>query len=288
MAVLVWEAQDLRLDGRAVARADALDDAVRHRRAVHVVAQDLVRRFVRVGQPAWHLLARPLVAHEREVARLLVARLDLHLLVVERAGVDAGRRARLEAHEPDARRLERVRELHGRALPVRTAAVGVLSDDDAALEIRARRHDDGRREVDLPRLDEDAAHGLLVLGQQQVRDEDLLDVEVLRLLTGLLHRELVELLVRLCAQCVDSRPLACVEHAELDAGLVRIDAHLAAERIELAHEMAFARAADRRVAGHQGNIIHRERRQKRPAADARSSQRRLHAGMASANDDDIV
>ena len=287
MAVLVGEAQDLCLDGRAVARADALDDAVGHRRAVHVVAQDLVRRLIRIGQPARHLLARLFIAHEREVARLLIARLDLHLIVVERARIDAGRRARLEAHEADARRLERIRELHRRALPVRAAAVSVLADDDAALEIRARRHDDGRREVDLPRLDEDAAHSLLVLGEQQVRDEDLLDIEVLCLLARLLHRELVELLVRLRAQRMDGRALARVEHAELYAGLVRIDAHLAAERIELAHEMAFARAADRRVAGHQGNIIHRERRQKRSAADARSGQR-LHAGMASADDDDIV
>ena len=164
----------------------------------------------------------------------------------------------------------------------------MLADDDAALEVRARRHDDGRREVDLPRLDEDAAHGLLVLGEQQVRDENLLDIEVLRLLTRLFHRELVELLVRLRAQRMDSGALARIEHAELNACLVRIDAHLAAERIELAHEMAFAWAADRRVAGHQSDIVHRERRQERLAADARGGQSRLHAGMASADDDDIV
>ena len=178
VAVLVGEAQDLRLNGWAVARADALDDAVGHRRAVHVVAQDLVGRLIRVRQPARHLLARLFIAHEREVARLLIAWLDQHLLVIERARIDTGGRARLEAHEADARRLERIRELHRRALSVRAAAVGMLADDDAALEVRARRHDDGRREVDLPRLDEDAAHGLLVLGEQQVRDEDLLDIEV--------------------------------------------------------------------------------------------------------------
>ena len=53
---------------------------------------------------------------------------------------------------------------------------------------------------------------------------------------------------------MDSGALARVEHAELYAGLVRIDAHLAAERIELAHEMALARAANGGVAGH---VAHR-------------------------------
>ena len=58
--------------------------------------------------------------------------------------------------------------------------------------------------------------------------------------------------------------------------------------VVVTHEMAFARAADRRVAGHQSDIVHRERRQERLAADARGGQSRLHAGMASADDDDIV
>ena len=154
--------------------------------------------------------------------------LDLHILVIERARIDTGGRARLEAHEADARRLERIRELHRRALSVRAAAVGMLADDDAALEVRARRHDDGRREVDLPRLDEDAAHGLLVLGEQQVRDEDLLDIKVLRLLARLLHRELVELLVRLCSERLHRRALARIEHTELYGCGVGNKTHLAA------------------------------------------------------------
>ena len=228
VALLVGETQDLRLDGGAVARADALDDAVRHRRAIHVVAQDLVRALVRVGEVAGHLLARAHIAHEGETLRLLVARLQLHLLIVERARIDARRRSGLEAHEADARLGERGGKAHRGALAVRPAAVRVLADDDAPAQIRARRHDDGAREVDLARLRDDAAHALLVLREQEVGDEDLLDVEVLRVLARLLHRELVELLVRLRAQRVDSRALARVEHAELDAGPVRVHAHLAA------------------------------------------------------------
>ena len=56
------------------------------------------------------------------------------------------------------------------------------------------------------------------------------------------------------AQGVHGRALAAVEHAVLDAAGVRRAAHLAAEGVELAHEMALARAANGGVAGH---VAHR-------------------------------
>ena len=311
VAVLVREAQDLRLDGRAVARADALDDAVRHRRAVHVVPQDLVRPLVRIGQITRHLLARRDVGQEREVPRLLVAGLQLHLVVVERPRIDARGRARLEAHEAHAGRRERLGKVHRRPLAVRPAAVGVLADDDAAFEIRACRHDDSRRAVDLARLDEDARdaflrsksvgscscnialrgaarYGSREVFEEQVGDEELLDVEVRRVLAGLLHRELVELLVGLRAQRVDGGALAGIQHTELDARPVCIDAHLPAERVDLAHEMAFRRPADGRIARHQRDVVHRERRQERPAAHPRRRERRLDPRMPRADHDHII
>ena len=60
--------------------------------------------------------------------------------------------------------------------------------------------------------------------------------------------------VGLCTQRVHCRTLAAVEHAVLDAGFIRGLCHLAAEGVELAHEMALACAANGGVAGH---VAHR-------------------------------
>ena len=65
-----------------------------------------------------------------------------------------------------------------------------------------------------------------------------------------LHRAPIELPVGLGAGALDSRTLAAVEDAKLDAGLVGGARHHAIERVDLAHQMSLAKAADRRVARH--------------------------------------
>ena len=87
---------------------------------------------------------------------------------------------------------------------------------------------------------------------------------------------------------MDSRAFARVEHAELNAGLIGIDAHFTAQRIEFPHQMAFGRSTHRRIAGHQGDIVHRERREQRITANAGGSQCRFHTGMASTYHDHII
>ena len=57
----------------------------------------------------------------------------------------------------------------------------------------------------------------------------------------MLHISGVGTPVNLCAQAVNGRALSNIEHPALQGVRIRRAAHLAAERIELAHEMAFAR-----------------------------------------------
>ena len=78
VAVLVGEAHHLVLDGRAVARPDAFDDAGVHRRAVQAGADDFVGALVGVGDVARHL-ARVLVgaAQIRKHRHRIVAGLRL-------------------------------------------------------------------------------------------------------------------------------------------------------------------------------------------------------------------
>src|SRR5690606_26263139 len=80
-------------------------------------------------------------------------------------------------------------------------------------------------------------------------------------------------------------PLARVECAELDAGLVGGERHRAAKRVDLAHEVALADPADRRVAGHLAERLDAAREQQRGRAGARGGERGLRAGMAAADDD---
>jgi hypothetical protein len=101
MRVLVGEAVHLVLDGRAVARADALDHAGVHRRAVEPPRMiSWVRALVWVmKQATWRGMfgALPRIGEHRHG---VVAGLLLHHAVVEAAAVDARRRAGLEPLHP--------------------------------------------------------------------------------------------------------------------------------------------------------------------------------------------
>ena len=81
---------------------------------------------------------------------------------------------------------------------------------------------------------------------------------------------------------------ASVEEAELDSGRIDREAHLAAERVDLADEMALADAADRGIAGHLADMIEVEREHQRARAHPSGSERGFDTGMAGANHDDVV
>ena len=70
-------------------------------------------------------------------------------------------------------------------------------------------------------------------------------------------------------------------------GLVGGDRHRAAERVDLLDEVPLADAADRRVAGHLAERLDAVRQQQRLAAHPRGGERRLGAGVAAADDDDV-
>ena len=97
----------------------------------------------------------------------------------------------------------------------------------------------------------------------------------------------VELAVGLGARAPHRRPLAAVEQAELDAGGVGDPAHQAVERVDLAHQVALAEPADRRVARHLADGRDAVGEQQRARAHARRRRRGLAAGMAAADHDDV-
>ena len=99
---------------------------------------------------------------------------------------------------------------------------------------------------------------------------------------------LVELPVGLGAGRAHRRALAGIERAELDAGAVSRPGHGAAQRVDLAHQVSLADAADGRIATHLAQGLDALSQQQRARSHACGGEGRLGAGMTAADDDDVV
>ena len=97
----------------------------------------------------------------------------------------------------------------------------------------------------------------------------------------------VELAIGLRARALDGGTLGAVQQAELDAGGIRHPAHQAIQRIDLAHQVTLAEPADGRVARHLADGREAMRDKRRARAHARRRSRRLAAGMAAADHDNV-
>ena len=126
--------------------------------------------------------------------------------------------------------------------------------------------------------------------EQQILGRALDDVESRRISARIAAIALaVQLAVGLGARAAHRRPLAAVQHAELDAGPVDRAAHDAVERVDLAHQMPLGET--RRSPG-----CTTFRRSSRAACvssavrapEPRRRRRRLAPGMPAADHDDVV
>eukprot|EP00964_Phaeocystis_antarctica_P032006 scaffold18107_cov57-Phaeocystis_antarctica.AAC.3 len=247
------EALDLGEERGAVARPRALAAAALVRgELVRVLEHDVVRPLpLRLGDGA-------ALVEVRERQRWHLARLRLELAPRDRPAVEAGRRPSLQPTERQLQPRERLGERRGgRLLLARLEAAvaveaaggarGAADVDDAAQESARRDHDALGAHL-LPCLGAHARHAAAAVLKQQVVDRRLDDGEVGHLEQRAQHRGAVQVAVRLRARPLHRRPLASVQHAEMDAGLVDHAAHQTVEGVDLAHEVALADAADRRVA----------------------------------------
>lgn len=102
------------------------------------------------------------------------------------------------------------------------------------------------------------------------------------------HLVFVSMLVRLGAVALHGGALRGVEHAELDAGGVDDLRHLAAQRIDLAHHVALADAADGGVARHEGDVVEVQREEQGGTPHPRRGQCRFTAGVPGSNHYDVI
>ena len=96
---------------------------------------------------------------------------------------------------------------------------------------------------------------------------------------------LVQQTVGLSARRTNGRALRRIQDAELNTALVRRGRHCAAERVDFLDQMAFANAANRRIAAHLAEGFDVVRQQERRVTHARRSQSGFGAGMTAAYDD---
>jgi len=102
------------------------------------------------------------------------------------------------------------------------------------------------------------------------------------------HRFLVFAPVGLGAERMDRRAFAAVEHTELYTCPVGASRHFASERVEFAHEVAFACAAYRRVARHIADGVEVYCKADRTHAQARGGKRGFDSRMPGADNGNII
>ena len=289
---MVREAHDLVLERGAVACADALDQAVVHRRFVEVGAHEVGGGRGGPGNAAVEVVFGHLRRDvpDAEMREMLVEagfrRLDVHAAEVDRAAEHARRRARFEAA-----RLQSEAAADGFRQQVRGGIAGAAPGEmreavmQETVQKGPRRHDDRLAPVGVAEARDHARDGVAV--RDEIDRLLLTDRKVRGLLEHVLHGALVAGLVALCARRPHGGPLRAVQHAELDGGGVGDLSHEAAEGVDLAHEMPLRDAADARIAAHLRDVvqIHGEHQGRR--AEPRGCRGGFTGGMTSADHDDV-
>ena len=285
MPVLVGKLHDLILNAGAIPGSHAVDLARIQRRPVQIAADDLVGLRGGPGEVALVSVVQFTIRHEGEGNHRLVAGLGRHFVKVDGAHVHTGRGAGLEP----AQLKPQIGQAAGKAgsvhQPLGAALLLVFANDDAALEIHAAGHHHRLAGNALPGHGGHRPHAaILHLNGGRLA---LADNQPLLAHQRLAHPVLIGLLVRLRPQAVYRRPLAQIQHPALQKGVVNGATHLAAQCVQLPHQMPLGRAADHRVAGHEGNAVHVQCQQHRVHPHARGRQRRLTPRMAAADHHNI-
>ena len=263
------KAHHLVLERRAIARAHALDHARIHRRALQVRADDLRSVLRGVREVAGTLLQMQLSEERRrgvpfaegELATGAVGRLHRHGGEVNRLSQHAHGRAGLEATQLQAEFVAQARRQPRGGRVTRTPARDLLEPE------MQRRRQEGtgcqHHRLRAPFLAEGRAHAadLPMLVQQQRNYLALKNIEIWCPLQHELHPTLVHRLVALRARREGRRAHRLVEHPELDGRGVRVAAHLAAQRVDFAHQLTFRHPADAGIAGHLGDVVVVQRQQ---------------------------
>src|SRR5688572_7925705 len=158
---------------------------------------------------------------------------------------------------------------------------------DPTTQKRSGRNDDGSRTKEPSFQSLDAENPSIIRVEDETGDSALNCLQVAVLLEKGSNRAPVQPTVTLCSRRPDCRPLASIEHPELNHGEVGSTPHDSTECIDFADDGSLRDASDRRIARHLSNRLERARDQPDTSSETSSSNGCFGAGVASADDYDI-
>ncbi len=287
MAGAVGEARHLVLDGGAVARAATGNRAAVNCGAVQVGADQGVRRLGGGGHPAGDLGGRDALGQGAEGLGRVVAAVLGQAVPGDAGAVQPGGGAGLQAAEREVQAGQGVRQADrwGLADPSGRGLGG--ADMDHAAQEGAGGQD--RRGAGVAGAVGRADRGQAAIrGEFQVFDRGFGDGEVRGLGQQVLDGGAIQGAVGLGARAADRGALAAVQELEMDPRPVGGAGHQAVQRVDLPHQVALADAADGGVAGHLPDRGAAMGEQEGARAHAGGSGGGLRAGVAAADDDDVV
>ena len=244
--------------------------------------------LIGIGQPAGHLLLlhRLRIGGKRKWHNPLIAELLFHLRKIDAALIDTRRCARLETEHLDSQLFQGICQMVCRLQTIRSGRIAHIAIDTSRFQVRSRcQH---HRLAVIRRAGVRFQSFDLTFFHDQLCHLSLTDRQVIGIFHGTAHLAGVFLLVRLRAERMHRRSLGLVEHLGLYKGFIYIFSHLAAERIQLAHQVALRASADIRVARHQGDAVHADGKHDRLESQSRACQRRLTAGVSRPDDRYII
>ena len=211
--------------------------------------------------PARHLArVHGRVAHDGKHGHgIEVARLFLHHGKVDRAAIDARRRARFQTALRQFQLFQAGRQGDGGRVAGAASRIVVQAHVDLAVEESAGRQHHGARQE----LQTDLRHGAddPVAFDDQIIDGLLEQPQIRLVFQARADGGLVQNTVGLGARGANCRAFRGIQDAKLDAGLVGGNRHRAAHGIDFLDQMALADAADGGVARHLAQCLNIMREQ---------------------------
>src|SRR4029079_5108038 len=206
---------------------------------------------------------------------------------IDRASVDARRRARLEAFDGQPGVLELFSEVSRRGLSGATARQTRLrADMDPAAQKRTGRdHHGGRTET--PSFERLYTRNRRSVAQDEPSDGALNGRHVAVRLDERADGAAIHPAIALSARRPNCRALAAVQHAELNGRQICRPAHDATQGIDLADHRSLGNPTDRGIAGHLADRLEGARDQADASTGARGCDGGLGSGVAGTDDDHV-
>ena len=185
---------------------------------------------------------------EGERLHPVISRLQFHFGKINTPAVDPWGRAGFEPPQRQPQRAQIVRQPYAGVHPVGAGGNDAFAGDHRAVKVGACGNHHCFGGVLRPQL---GAHpGHCPVFREDFHNLSLFQLQILLQFQNVLHVLLIFPAVGLCPQGVDSGAFALIQHPVLDAAVIRRHTHLAAQGVQLPHQMALAGAADGGVAGH--------------------------------------